>query len=142
MYTNETKKQQIDYTDTAEIKALFVGRKVVSVDESTRKVTLDNGVVVRVVPNDGCGGCPSGHYDVKSLNMLKNVEHIITAVKVVQIDHPTKDPYDEPDVTYQIAVYAAGVGVKKGRRTNLVELFGTDGNGYYGTGFTLEVTKA
>lgn len=134
--------QKIEHDNAAALKELFVGRKVVDLDEESETIMLDNGVRVRVIPNEGCGGCPDGHYELKALNMLKNVDHVITAAKVVAIGHPSEDNGWSSDTTYQLAVYAAGVGVKKGKRTNLVEITGNDGNGYYGTGFTLEVIEA
>lgn len=43
-----------------EIEELLLGHKIV-VDKSDNLV-LDNGVVLQINPNIGCGGCESGNY--------------------------------------------------------------------------------
>ena len=136
-------KSSINHSEEREINDLFVGRKVVEVDESRALIILDNGTEVHVVPNDGCGGCPSGYYEIKHLNMIKESDHVITAVSVKEENNSTEEErYNESDVTvYQLAVYASGVSSDDGVSTNLVEISGSDGNGYYGTGFVLEVTR-
>jgi hypothetical protein len=91
-------------------------------------LVLDNGTIVYVLPNEGCGGCESGNY---SLSYLAEVDNIITAVEVVSED--TEREYREDLTTYRISVFA------EEQWQTLIAIDGTDGNGYYGTGFQLKV---
>lgn len=110
-----------------EIRELLLYRKVVRVDNSTNTLTLDNGTELTFEGNEGCGGCSAGWYSVTELNECDNA---ITNVEFV-CDSDTKDSYDE--TSYKIFVYA------EDRHIKLAQIDGDDGNGYYGTGYTLYV---
>lgn len=114
--------------DHSKISDLLVGRKVSKVGDDT--LVLDDGVELRLVGNDGCGGCPSGIYDLRELNSCDN---IITKVKLVNSPKGDDDP--KGDGIYRIFVYA------NNRKVNLATFEGTDGNGYYGTGYTIHVSR-
>ncbi len=119
------------------IRELLLGRKVVSVDlapdagddryqpiEGT--FTLDDGRVIEVIPNKGCS-CSAGDYDLTS---LERVDNIITRV---DFDSPDEDEWGEATGSYTIFVLAGH------EQINLLTVSGSDGNGYYGTGYTLRI---
>lgn len=106
-----------------EIEELLLGHKV-TVDDYDNLV-LDNGVVLQINPNIGCGGCESGNY---YLQHIASVNNAITNVEFVE--EFEDDCYYEH---YKIFVIADGM------TTELLDVYGTDGNGYYGTGYTIDV---
>lgn len=113
-----------------EIEELLLGHKVTADDYD--KLILDNGVVLQINPNIGCGGCESGNYYLQHISSVNNA---ITNVEFVN-EHEDSD-YDDFDAEYyqhyKIFVIADGV------TTELLDVYGTDGNGYYGTGYTIDV---
>lgn len=124
----------LNYYDQDEIKNLLIGRRIVEVKLHATKydagmLVLDDGTIVYVHANDGCGGCTSGYYQVKKLATCDN---IITNVRF------HNDPSNEyssrsGEGVYEIYVFADA------QEINIMRLEGTDGNGYYGTGYELEV---
>lgn len=106
-----------------EIEELLLGHKI-TVDDYDNLV-LDNGVVLQINPNIGCGGCESGNY---YLEHIASVNNAITNVEFVE--EFDDDCYHEH---YKIFVIADGM------TTELLDVYGTDGNGYYGTGYTIDV---
>lgn len=106
-----------------EIEELLLGHKV-TVDDYDNLV-LDNGVVLQINPNIGCGGCESGNY---YLEHIASVNNAITNVEFVE--EFEDDCYYEH---YKIFVIVDGM------TTELLDVYGTDGNGYYGTGYTIDV---
>ncbi len=113
------------HNETQEITDLLMGRKVVNVDKDI--ATLDDGRKLRFVGNDGGCACSAGCYDLTDLN---TVDNIITSVEFY--DSPAADGEDGEGV-YKIFVYADNA------RINLASFEGTDGNGYYGTGYAITV---
>lgn len=113
-----------------EIEELLLGHKV-TVDDYDNLV-LDNGVMLQINPNIGCGGCESGNY---YLEHIASVNNAITNVEFVN-EHEDSE-YDDFDAEYyqhyKIFVIADGM------TTELLDVYGTDGNGYYGTGYTIDV---
>lgn len=109
--------------DEKEIEELLLGRKV-TVDDYDNLV-LDNGVVLKIYPNIGCYGCESGNYYLQHISSVNNA---ITNVEFVE--EFEDDFYYEH---YRIFVIADGM------TTELLDVYGTDGNGYYGTGYTIDV---
>lgn len=106
-----------------EIEQLLLGHKV-TVDDYDNLV-LDNGIMLQINPNIGCGGCESGNY---YLEHIASVNNAITNVEFVE--EFEDDCYYEH---YKIFVIADGM------TTELLDVYGTDGNGYYGTGYTIDV---
>lgn len=88
---------------------------------------LDDGTKLTIIPNEGCGGCPSGHYELEALNECPNM---ITNVKI-----EAEDGDESTDTIYTLFVVA------EDNWQSLAVVSGNDGNGYYGTGFTIEVTR-
>lgn len=139
--------------DAARLRELLFGKKVVSaemVDESPEsytdgpygRLTLDDGTVLKVWGNDGGCACSAGCYPLTVLNTWDNA---ITNVEVEAV--PDGDDVKcracgkrgcyEHDTTghYRIFVVAED-------RHLLASFDGSDGNGYYGTGWWLTVESA
>ena len=118
-----------DETDVKEIKELLFGRKV-RVKENGRNgiLLLDNGIELEIVPNTGCGGCSSGNYD---LTVLNGCDNAITNVELAVNDE--EDEYGDITTSYKIFVFTEDT------RITLAQVDGTDGNGYYGTGYEIYV---
>lgn len=114
-------------SDERGIKDLLLGRTVQKVGED--HLLLDDGKVVKLVGNDGGCACSAGCYYLTELNEVPN---IITNVEVYS--DPAGDDEDGEGV-YRIFVYA------ENRKINLATFEGTDGNGYYGTGFHILVRR-
>lgn len=126
----------IDYPYDGEdkIKDLLVGRKIVSVDQALGEAVLDNGTVLELSGNDGGCSCGAGDYWLTELN---NVDNVITAVEIENdgdVEGTEENGY--ADEAYRIFVYAENEKLK------LAEFSGSDGNGYYGTGFSISVKVA
>ena len=119
MYRDRTLCEQ----NEKEIEELLLGHKVTADDYD--KLILDNGVVLQINPNIGCGGCESGNYYLQHISSVNNA---ITNVEFVE--EFEDDFYYEH---YKIFVIADGM------TTELLDVYGTDGNGYYGTGYTIDV---
>ena len=119
MYKDRTLCEQ----NEKEIEELLLGHKV-TVDDCDNLV-LDNGVVLKIYPNIGCYGCESGNYYLEHISSVNNA---ITNVEFVE--EFDDDCYYEH---YRIFVIADGM------TTELLDVYGTDGNGYYGTGYTIDV---
>lgn len=128
----------IHHSDSKAIAALFVGRKIVVTDLSEQTLTLDNGVKLRIRPNEGSEFSGGDYF----LDSICDFEHAITSVKV-----ESKETADYKRSTqYTLFVYAAGVKVgnaaKNKVKGKVAVVSGDDGNGYYGSGFTIEVIEA
>ena len=117
--------EKIYHDDQDRINELFLGRRVVY--SRNEVLELDDGTEIRVIPNEGCGGCGNGWFYLKKISEINN------AITAVEIDHEYSDDYCSE--VYKIVVYAEGVG------EDLVVIEGSEGNGYYGTGFSLKVTR-
>jgi hypothetical protein len=118
--------ETIGYYQEDKIKSLFIGRKVVKAEGL--ELTLDDGTILQVIPNDGGCSCGAGDYYLDNLNKFDNV---ITDVDIKAI--PDSDDKWESGYTYQIFVYSGGIS------TSVADIKGDDGNGYYGTGFDIYV---
>jgi len=118
----------LDQDDHKDIRELLLGRKVAKIADD--HMELDNGTVVKIVANEGCGGCSSGWYSLDDLNECDNV---ITAVEFGGEERSTGDEDWEVENVYRVFVVA------EDKRINLYAVSGDDGNGYYGTGYELLV---
>lgn len=132
--------------ESEKIAELFVGRKVVRAEMGSFQVpgtegsawgssnaegtlTLDDGTVLYLTGNDGGCACSAGCYPLVEVAAADN---IITSA------HVNADPNGDDDSgtgVYQIFVFADAKAI------NVAEFRGSDGNGYYGTGFSLTVVK-
>lgn len=134
--------------ETDDIRSVFEGRRIVeaemniawdSIPEDVRehlgyttdpkgRLVLDNGMVVYLAGNDGGCACSAGCYD---LEKVATVDDIITDVRV----HADPAGDDESgEGVYRIYVVADATEI------NVAEFSGSDGNGYYGTGFHVVIT--
>jgi hypothetical protein len=118
--------EMIGYYQEDEIKNLFIGRKVVKAEGS--ELTLDDGTILQIIPNDGGCSCGAGDYYLDNISKFDNV---ITNVEIKAV--PESDDTWESSYTYQLFVYSGGIS------TSVADIKGDDGNGYYGTGFEIYV---
>jgi hypothetical protein len=130
MWTRYNGDVEFDQDDAEEIAQLLVGRRVEKVSEDT--LLLDDGTILEVQGNEGGCSCSSGDYFLTELN---NVDNAIMSVEIDRSVKDGEDEYCEPDEVYTIFVYAENEKIK------LAEFEGSDGNGYYGTGFQITVKK-
>lgn len=119
----------LDQTDENKIADLLIGRRIVNVENDL--LQLDDGTVLRVIPNEGCGGCSSGWYYLRQLNQVSNA---ITSVEFTCEELPN-EYFMSDDTAYRIYVYADGIAGKQ----TLLSVEGNDGSGYYGTGYEINV---
>lgn len=117
---------RLDEYQEEEIKELLLGRKVKVEDDN---LILDNGIILEINPNQGCGGCGSGWYSITKLNEVDN------AITNVEFICDEKTEYKADDTSYKIFVFC------EDKRINLLQVDGSDGNGYYGTGYEIAVKK-
>ena len=108
---------------------LLRGRYVTSIDDGT--ITLDDGTELYIHGNDGCGGCESGWYWLE--NVYKQGSRR-ARIMSAYVDYDEDDK--EPPSVYTIFVMVDG----NPTQLPLATVRGDDGNGYYGTGFTLTAT--
>ena len=136
------------------LKELLIGKSIVEAtisDEKpvsfesgpTGKLVLSDGTVLKVWGNNGCGGCGAGWYELRELNATKGEttsEGIITNVEVDEA--PTGDElrcktcgkvYCDHEGYYKMFV------IVEDKRITLASFEGSDGNGWYGTGWWLRV---
>jgi hypothetical protein len=116
-----------DETDHYAVKELLIGHKVTKVSDST--LQLDDGRLLEFIGHEGGCSCGAGDYDLTELN---GVDNVITNVEFV--DSPSGDDEDG-EGHYKIFVFADN------EKVNLATFEGTDGNGYYGTGYSIEVRE-
>lgn len=116
-----------EYTeaDHDKVTELLMGRRVVKVSDNT--LWLDSGALLTLEGNDGGCVCGAGDYELTALN---EVDNVITKVEFV--DDPDDDSRPE-NGRYEIFVFADN------ERINLATFEGSDGNGYYGTGYSIKV---
>lgn len=131
--------------DEARLKELLFGRKIIKVDttstygydEPQGTITLDDGTVLGLAGNTGGCSCGAGDYELTTLNTVDNA-----ITNVIVEERPDDDGVcSECDKWncehrgfYKIFVIA------EDHNQHLVASFeGSDGNGYYGTGWWLTV---
>lgn len=114
-----------DQTDEQAITDLLMGHSV-TVTGSDR-LRLDDGTELEIIPNQGGCVCSAGDYELTALN---GIENIITRVELA-----VENPGEDQDTSYKIFVYAGD------ERVNLASIDGSDGTGYYGTGYEIRVRR-
>lgn len=108
---------------------LLRGRYVTSIDDGT--ITLDDGTELYIHGNEGCGGCESGWCWLEQVYKQGSRQARIMSAYVAY----GEDDEDAPSV-YTLFVMVDG----NPTQLPLATVRGSDGNGYYGTGFTLTAT--
>ena len=129
------------YEDRQPIVDALLGRRIVAISgiEPGRDqmgegmLALDDGTFLTLEGHDGGCSCAAGCYWLKHLAGLGDVDNVITAVEFV--DSPDHDDHDGGEGHYSIFVIA------EDRRINLARFEGSDGNGYYGTGYTITIKR-
>lgn len=111
-----------------ELEALLVGRRIVEANLDNNKLVLDNGIVLEVPDRDGGCICGAGDYN---LTTVSTVDNAITSVGIES--NPGGDDLPNYDGYYRIFVMA------ENKEITVAQWDGTDGNGYYGTGFSVIV---
>lgn len=115
--------------DKDEIAGLLLGQRVEKVSED--RLVLANGTELTFVGNDGGCSCGAGDYQLTTLN---GVDNVITSVEFE--DNPTDDSgHEDEEGWYKIFVFAGH------ERINLATFEGSDGNGWYGTGYQIHVRQ-
>ena len=108
--------------DELMVKKLLVGHSVKKVDEDI--LQLDNGVKLRFIGNYGCC-CGAGEYDITELNECENI--------ITNVEFETEGIGEYEGMSYKLFVYSENKKIK------LLQCDGNDGNGYYGTGYHIDV---
>jgi hypothetical protein len=141
----ESKIENYDHTDGDKIAELLVGRQIVhaemggdypdfprltSWDRPEGMLVLDDGTKLYLEGNDGGCACSAGCYPLKHVAATEN---IITSARLHS--SPDEDYSQEGEGVYQIFVFAGAEEI------NVASFEGSDGNGYYGTGFALTVVR-
>ena len=117
-----------DEGDHIAIEKLLLGHTVAKVADD--HLLLGDGTLLRLVGNDGGCACNAGCYDLTALN---GVENLITSVEFEDAPDDEGESYDGIGGAYRIFVFAGD------QRINLATFEGSDGNGYYGTGYHVMV---
>lgn len=108
---------------------LLRGRYVTSINDGI--ITLDDGTELYIHGNDGCGSCESGWYWLENVYKQGSRRARIMSAYVAY----GEDDEDAP------SVYTLFVMVDENpTQLPLATVRGDNGNGYYGTGFTLTAT--
>lgn len=108
------------------------GRYVTRIDGSI--ITLDDGTELYIQGNAGCGGCSSGWYWLEETFKRGNRKARIMSAYVAYSEDKSED--EPARSVYTIFVLVDG----NPSQLPLATIRGDDGNGYYGTGFTLTAT--
>lgn len=123
--------------DESRLEDELIGRRITGADNDAGTLTLDNGTVLDITPNEGCI-CGSGDY---YLEYLKDFDNVITHVQPNEM-YTDDGPYYE-EKTYTLFVYTEGINYAEGVNAghSVLKVTGDDGNGYYGTGYSITVKK-
>ena len=106
------------------LKELLIGHSITKVNGKT--LELDNGTQLEFIGNEGCC-CGAGCYDITELNECKNV------ITNVEFENEENNSCWGELYSYKIFVYA------ENKRIKLLQCDGDDGNGYYGTGYHINI---
>lgn len=138
--------------DEDRLRSILVGRRVVGAEVSedsppdayssgpTGTLTLDDGTVLKVWGNDGGCACTAGRYPLADLNTCD------AAIMNVEVEEAPDDDYGTCDCgeygCEHVGFYRVFVlSFPNAERTLLASFEGSDGNGYYGTGWWLSVER-
>lgn len=111
-----------------DFSSVLVGRSIKEAKNGA--LWLDNGIKLKIIPNEGGCSCGAGDYSLTALNKCDN---IITSCHLV---HETTAIDGEDPNIWRLFVFAGNEAV------NAFTVEGDDGNGYYGTGFEVLVSEA
>ena len=119
-------KEQTFRADGSDFDFL-IGQTIVKTRETEDGYELStaNGQIVRVVENEGCGGCSDGWSEFSDILLLENADNAIMNVVCESGDNS----YDD---SFKLFIYY---------HDKTLEITGDDGygNGYYGGGFWVTI---
>ena len=121
------------YAPSSDFARVLQGRYVTEIDEEFDTITLDDGTVLEVEGNEGCGWCQSGWYDL--INVYKQGDshtRIMSAHVACDIDEESDDEAVDPHVYTLFVMVDGNPGFLP-----LATIRGDDGAGGYGTGFRI-----
>lgn len=122
------------YAPSSDFARVLQGRYVVEIDEEFDTITLDDGTILEVEGNEGCGWCRSGWYDF--INVFKQGDshaRIMSAHVACDIDEENDDEGAVDPHVYTLFVMVDG----NPGFLPLATIRGDDGAGGYGTGFRI-----
>ena len=104
----------------------LVGKRITKITDE--KIVLDNGTVLDIEPNEGCGGCSAGWAEMDIDPYNPNIEAAVMNVEYKDTDKIRSD-------SFKIFIYMAD--------NTSITMEGNNGNdnGYYGSGFWVTVTR-
>ena len=104
----------------------LIGQRITEI--TTEKIVLDNGTVLTIELNQGCGGCWAGWAEMEIVPNNPNIEAAVMNVEYKDTDNECSD-------SFKIFIYMAN--------NTSVTMEGNNGNdnGYYGSGFWVSVTR-
>jgi hypothetical protein len=155
-----TGDRAVNYYDTGEqtppverLRELLVGRRIVSAEKSDDEydpdgfLRLDDGTTIKVKGNDGGCACSAGCYPLARIAAFDSV------ITNVEVDYKPDDESRDCGTCGKSWCYEEGHGDDRGfyrvyvigfdtKRAEVASFEGSDGDGYYGTGWWLEVIPA
>lgn len=119
---------------SSDFARILQGRYVTEIDEEFDTITLDDGTVLQVEGNEGCGWCRSGWYDLVNVYKQGNSHaRIMSAHVACDIDEENNDEGAVEPHVYTLFVMVDG----NPEFLPLATIRGDDGAGGYGTGFRI-----
>lgn len=122
--------KDFDFLIGKSISKVETNESIWSLDEySDYILTCTDGTIIKIVTNEGCGGCSNGWSSFNDLKKLEENHNVITNIEVKYSD----DCWSEDE--FEMFVYYADGTINK--------LNGDDGygNGYYGGGFYVTIKE-
>lgn len=122
------------YAPSSDFARVLQGRYVTEIDNELGIIALDDGTVLHVEGNEGCGWCRSGWYDL--INVFKQGDshaRIMSAHVACDIDEENNDEGAVDPHIYTLFVMVDG----NPEFLPLATIRGDDGAGGYGTGFRI-----
>lgn len=124
------------YAPSSDFARVLQGRYVVEIDDEFDTITLDDGTVLEVEGNEGCGWCRSGWYDLINVHKQGSSHaRIMSAHVTCDIDEENDDEGAVDPHVYTLFVMVDG----NPGFLPLATIRGDDGRGGYGTGFRIFV---
>lgn len=122
------------HAPSSDFARVLQGRYVVEIDDEFDTITLDDGTVLQVEGNEGCGWCRSGWYDLINVYKQGNSKaRIMSAHVACDIDEENDDEGAVDPRVYTLFVMVDG----SPEFLPLATVRGDDGAGGYGTGFRI-----
>lgn len=116
---------------------VLVGKKIVKAEDLPSekrgtdfyKLTCNDGTIITVETNEGCGACGNGWSSIDDLKVLEDADN---AIMNVEQEYVAEGGYDE---IFKLFVYY--------ERKEFISIEGDDGygNGYYGGGFEINLVE-